>query len=124
MSDTPSPLPPSDPAKPRLSLVPKTAAAPAAAPSPVAAAPSSATPPSITQASSDVRPPALTSSGVKPSFKLQGTVHSAADQPSQTALPTYRKSVDDSPSPVLTVLSALAAAAAISFAALLYLKTQ
>lgn len=127
MSDTPSPIPTSEPAKPRLSLTPKVAAAPATAPAPAPATPTppaSHTPPSITQGASDARPPVLTSSGLKPSFKLQGNVHSAADKLTDDKPLIARKPVDDGPSPVLTAISALAAAAAITFAVLLYLKTQ
>lgn len=135
MSDTPSPLPSSEAPKPKLSLAPKVAApAPAAPPSSEEPAPSTAptaapvhaTPP-ILQSNSTSTPPALLASNKpKASLKLQGEVHPAnpdkfTDAKFSSPMPAAG---DDSPSGAIVALSAIAAAAALTFAALLFLKTQ
>lgn len=130
MSDTPSPA--SEPLKPRLSLAPKVAAPAEAAPAPAPAAPSHsaplpghAAPPAVLQSSSGGTPPALVSSGNKPSFKLQGPVHAA--NPDKFEAPKFASPMpvaSDAPSAAIVALSAIAAAAAITFAVLLFLKNQ
>ncbi len=136
MSDIPSPesspAPESAP-KPKLTLSPKApapAAPEAAAPAPAAAVPpapaatissvgaSTSTPPSIAAAASR-------SAGLKPNLKLQGEVHPATpktDAPAfQSPMPA---SSDGKPSVALFALSFIAAAAALAFAYLLYVKNQ
>lgn len=130
MSDTPSPAP--EPLKPRLSLAPKVAAPAEAAPAPAAAShnaplPGHAAPPAILQSNSGGTPPALLqSSGNKPSLKLNGPVHAA--NPDKFEAPAFTSpmpaATDDGPSGVIVALSAIAAAAAITFAVLLFLKNQ
>ncbi len=134
MSDTPSPTP--DALKPKLSLAPKATAAPADA---SAAAPANSglevNPAHPNQASSNVTPPGLAASiaasgaagaAPRPAFKLQGAVHPAnpdkfADQKFTSPIPA---AADDTPSIAVVALSAIAAVAAITFAALLFLKNQ
>ncbi len=134
MSDTPSPLPSSEAPKPKLSLAPKVAAPAPAAPPAEEPAPSTAptsapahvTPP-VLQSNSNATPAALLA-GNKPkaSLKLQGEVHPAnpdkfADAKFSSPMPGAS---DDAPSGAIVALSAIAAAAALTFAALLFLKTQ
>lgn len=114
--------------KPKLTLTPKAAPAPA----PSGEAPSASAAPLQPKSSPAVmneaggRPPALTSSGNKPSFKLQGPVHAA--NPDKFEKPAFTSpipvGVRDSPPLAVVILSLLAAGAALTFAALLYLKTQ
>lgn len=130
MSDTPSPAPAPE-SKPKLTLTPK---APAPAPAPPAmegSIPPPASPELRTGVgASNTTPPALAAAAaaskpsLKPNFKLQGTPHPATltDPPAfKSPMPAV---VDDSPSGVVVALSFLAAAAAITFAVLLYLKNQ
>ena len=124
MSDTPSPVP--EFSKPKLSLTPK-APVEQSAPAPAVATESKSLPPRPSpgvQNDSGARPPALVSSGNKPSFKLQGEVHPAnvTDAPVFTSPMPVAK--PEGPSGAIVALSAVAAAAALTFAALLYLKTQ
>lgn len=93
------------------------ASAPAPAPAPVAPAP---TAPSLVA-------PALP----KPSLKLSTPALTPSSNPARIAaaqkLPgraPVATADDDAPSPAITVLSGLAAAAAITFAVLLFLKTK
>lgn len=125
MSDTPSPTPAPEGLKPKLSLSPK-APAPDAAPAAPAAAslPGHATP-GILQTDTGGKPPALVSSGNKPSFKLQGPVHAA--NPDKFEAPKFASPMpaeSDAPSASVVTLAACAAAAAITFAVLLFLKHQ
>jgi 2-oxoglutarate dehydrogenase E2 component (dihydrolipoamide succinyltransferase) len=144
MSDTPSPVP--EIAKPKLSLAPKVAAAPAPAPAPAAeaaaepaapaahapamtpTAPTSHATPGILQSTSNATPPALVSrtGAAKANFKLQGAVHPAnGDKVNEPAFTSpIPAAAADAPSPVIVALSGLAAAAAITFAVLLFFKTQ
>ena len=130
MSDLPSP---DSTPKPKLTLTPKAPSAapageasappPAAVPPPISPSISSAgastsTPPSIAAAASR-------SGGLKANLKLQGAVHPATpttDAPAfQSPMPA---SSDGKPSVALFALSFIAAAAALSFAYLLYVKNQ
>ena len=137
MSDIPSPTPEPAP-KPKLTLTPK-APAPAPAPSPVAAveapieAPIPAPPPPAPVAglsNSNSTPPALVAASAKPglakpSLKLQGTPHPANVQNEAPAFKSpMPAATDDQPSIAIVALSFVAAAAALVFAALLYLKNQ
>lgn len=132
MSDIPSP---DSTPKPKLTLTPK---APSPAPVAEASAPSPAAPsavpppisPSISSAGASASTPpsiaaaASRSGGLKPSFKLQGAVHPSTptDAPAfQSPMPA---SSDGKPSVALLALSFIAAAAALSFAYLLYVKNQ
>ena len=136
MSDTPSPAPaPESAPKPKLTLAPKAPAAPApASQAPVAPPAEAAIPPvssPVLQAGispSNSTPPAIAAAAkvgsTRPGLKLQGTPH-PANAPTAPAFKSPMPAVvDDSPSPVVLVLSLLAAAAAITFAVLLYLKNQ
>ena len=133
MSDTPSPTPPPEAPKPRLSLTPKTpaAAAPAPAPAPeapVAAPEAAATPPPL-QASSGATPASLLAankSGVaRPSLKLSGTPHPSVANPTDAKFETaVADTSSDTPPIAIVALSGLAAVAALTFAALLFLKNQ
>ncbi len=128
MSDT-SPSTP-EAAKPKLSLTPKAPAtyATPAAPTefvPEAAAPIAPKPSPGLQNESSARPPALVSSGLKPSFKLQGAVHAA--NPDKFDAPVFaspKPAEVDGPFGAFVAVSAIAAAAAITFAVLLFLKYQ
>ncbi len=128
-SSAPSPAPESAP-KPKLTLTPK-------APAPAPAAEAAATPPppmpsaSISSVgASTSTPPSIAaaasrSAGLKPNLKLQGEVHPATpktDAPAfQSPMPA---STDDKPSVALFAVSFIAAAAALAFAYLLYVKNQ
>ncbi len=137
MSDTPSPTPaPESAPKPKLTLTPK-APAPAPAPAaPVEAAVEAPIPPPPAPApvagvpNSNATPPSLVAASAKPglakaSLKLQGTPHPANVQ---TDAPAFKSpmpaAADDQPSIAIVALSFIAAAAALAFAALLYLKNQ
>lgn len=136
MSDTPSTT--DSTLRPKLTLTPKVAApapAPEAAPSPesadatvrVAPAPaptlqaaSSQTPPALAAAAAAPAPVAL-----KPSFKLQGAVHPANPDKFEPAFVSpMPKKADGNPHIVIVILSFLAAAAALTFAYLLFVKNQ
>ncbi len=135
MSDTPSPTPEPAP-KPKLTLTPK---APAPAPAPVAEteapaeAPIPAPPPPAPVAgvsNSNATPPSLVAASAKPglakgALKLQGTPHPANVQNDAPAFKSpMPAAADDQPSIAIVALSFIAAAAALAFAALLYLKNQ
>ena len=137
MSDTPSPTPEPAP-KPKLTLTPK-APAPAPAPTPVAEAvapaeaPIPAPPPPAPVAgvsNSNATPPSLVAAAAKPglakgSLKLQGTPHPANVQNDAPAFKSpMPAAADDQPAIAIVALSFIAAAAALVFAALLYLKNQ
>lgn len=133
MSDTPSPTPESTPEatlKPKLTLTPK-----APAPAPESAAPAPEPAAAHPAASAYAPPPILSStpkvltasnpSAPRASLKLQGpggakieTVNAPAFQ---SPMPVV---ADDSPSIAIVALSFIAAAAAITFAVLLYFKNQ
>lgn len=130
MSDIPGP---DSTPKPKLTLSPKPAApAPAAeasAPAPAAAVPPLPAPTISSTGASTSTPPAIAaaasrSAGLKPNLKLQGAVHPATptDAPAfQSPMPA---SDDGKPSAALFALAFIAAAAALSFAYLLYVKNQ
>jgi hypothetical protein len=129
MSDIPSP---DSTPKPKLTLSPKAPAAEASAPAsaaPAAATPPPLSPPSISSAgASNSTPPSIAaaskSGGLKPNFKLQGAHHPSTptDAPAfQSPMPAKS---DDKPSAALFALSFIAAAAALAFAYLLYVKNQ
>lgn len=135
MSDIPSPAPEPAP-KPKLTLTPK-APAPAPAPAaPVEAAVEAPIPPPAAPApvagvsNSNATPPALAAAAAKPglakgSLKLQGTPHPANVQNDAPAFKSpMPAAADDQPSIAVVALSFIAAAAALTFAALLYLKNQ
>jgi len=131
MSDTPSPTP--DALKPKLNLAPK-----ATSPAEASAAPANSgleyNPAHPNQASSNVTPPGLAASiaasgaagaAPRPAFKLQGNVHPAnPDKFSEQKFISPIPADSDAPSAAIVALSAVAAVAAITFAALLFLKTQ
>ncbi len=130
MSDTPGSIPAPEAPKPRLSLTPK-APAPAPAPeAPAAAEPSAVTPPPPSlQASSSATPASLLAApktgATRPSLKLSGTPHPSIENPTDAKFETpIADRSGDAPSLVVVTLSGLAAAAALTFAALLYFKNQ
>ncbi len=125
MSDTPdtAPEPTPEPAlKPKLTLTPK---APAPAVAPEGAAPP---PVSTLQAASSATPASLLaaqSGGSRMSLKLQDPANSKIETVNAPAFQSPMPVAEnDSPSIVLVLLSFVAAAAAISFAVLLYFKNQ
>ncbi len=145
MSDIPSPAPTSEPAKPKLSLAPKTAApaAPAtpppmaeepAAPAPVKTSGShTGVPTSPTgglQSASTATPAALLAAAsknagaAKPSLNLRGEVHPANGAKVEQFVPPIPAAASEGPGAAVVALSALSAAAAIAFAVLLFLKNQ
>lgn len=133
MSDTPSPTPAPEAPKPRLSLTPKAPAPAAPTPAPAVEAPSAApevaatTPPPL-QASSGATPAALLANktGVaRPSLKLSGTPHPSVANPTDAKFETPAADTSSEGPPIAVVaLSGLAAVAALTFAALLFLKNQ
>jgi hypothetical protein len=125
MSDTPDTAPEANPEpalKPKLTLTPK---APASAPAPEGAAPP---PVSTLQAASSGTPASLLAAKAgapRASLKLQDPANSKIETVNapvfQSPMPV---AASDSPSIVVVLLSFIAAAAAITFAVLLYLKNQ
>ncbi len=131
MSDTPSPTPAPEAPKPRLSLTPKApVAAPAPSPAPEPAIEPTAPPaaPAL-QASSSATPAGLLATAkpgvTRPSLKLSGTPHPSVANPTDAKLdPPVAASDNDAPPMAVVALSGIAAAAALTFAALLFLKNQ
>lgn len=143
MSDIPSPAPTSEPAKPKLSLAPKTAA-PAPAPAPMAEEPAAPAPVKTSgshtgvptsptgglQSASTATPAALLAAAsknagaAKPSLNLRGEVHPANGAKVEQFVPPIPAAASEGPGAAVVALSALSAAAAIAFAVLLFLKNQ